>query len=571
MQRRRCANSLWRSCRMPARAMSSSGLTISSAGSQIKTMTSSSLRSGFRTFPRAMPTGSGAAFTTRFAPEAASSSWMPHARSWRGTSFTVRDCPIARARLSSGDSRTVGSFGLSSVRSIPTGSREIFVTTALTRALSRRASSSSTDSADVPSPTWDYSRGARVQAKAVIGTSLGVRRRSCDHRHGRVPAHDPARSHHLMPDVTQPSAVLPASAVSAAVRVEGVTKRFGDTTALDGVDLVVPEGTVFGLLGPNGAGKTTLVRVLATLLDARRRPRRGVRPRRRRDAPVVRELLGLTGQFAAVDEILSGRENLVMFGRLFDLSPARGAPARRRAARALRPRRRRRPPRAHLLRRDAAPARPRLEPADPAADPLPRRAHDGAGSAQPQRDLDDRARARPRGDDAAAHDPVPRGGRRARGPDRRDRPRPGDRRGHRRTSSRSGSAGRSSRSSSPPRPAATRRRPCCRGVGCGEPEPGERADGLTLPAPRNGLELIEDAAAALRHAEIGVSNIALRGSHARRRVPAAHRRAGERERRPSRAAPAAVRAAAARGAADARRAGCSGSTLPTPAGAARRR
>src|SRR4051794_1959353 len=77
---------------------------------------------------------------------------MPHARSRTGTSFTLRDCPIARARLSSGDSRTVGSFGLSSVRSIPTGSREIFVNTALTRALSRRASSSSTDSADVPSP-----------------------------------------------------------------------------------------------------------------------------------------------------------------------------------------------------------------------------------------------------------------------------------------------------------------------------------------------------------------------------------------------------------------------------------
>src|SRR5437588_792983 len=113
-----------------------------------------------------------------------------------------------------------------------------------------------------------------------------------------------------------------------AVRVEGVSKRFGATVALAGVDLVVPEGTVFGLLGPNGAGKTTLVRVLATLLtpDAGRAEVFG------RDvvgdAPAVRDLLGLTGQFAAVDEILSGRENLVMFGRLFDLSPAE---ARRRA------------------------------------------------------------------------------------------------------------------------------------------------------------------------------------------------------------------------------------------------
>src|SRR5436305_14125912 len=113
-----------------------------------------------------------------------------------------------------------------------------------------------------------------------------------------------------------------------AVHVEGLVKRFRETTALAGVDLDVEEGTVFGLLGPNGAGKTTLVRVLATLLlpDAGRAEVFG------RDvvhaAPAVRELLGLTGQFAAVDEILTGRENLVMFGRLFDLSPRAG---RRRA------------------------------------------------------------------------------------------------------------------------------------------------------------------------------------------------------------------------------------------------
>src|SRR5947199_2754911 len=116
---------------------------------------------------------------------------------------------------------------------------------------------------------------------------------------------------------------MSASAPSPpAVSVEGVRKSFGATTALAGVDLVVPEATVFGLLGPNGAGKTTLVRVLATLLtpDAGRAEVLG------RDvmaeAPAVRELLGLTGQFAAVDEILTGRENLVMFGRLFDVPRA---------------------------------------------------------------------------------------------------------------------------------------------------------------------------------------------------------------------------------------------------------
>src|SRR5207248_4495824 len=106
----------------------------------------------------------------------------------------------------------------------------------------------------------------------------------------------------------------------AAVHVEGVVKRFGATLALAGVDLDVEPGTVFALLGPNGAGKTTLVRVLATLLapDAGRAEIFGHDVVH--EAPAVRELLGLTGQFAAVDELLTGRENLQMFGRLFGLS-----------------------------------------------------------------------------------------------------------------------------------------------------------------------------------------------------------------------------------------------------------
>src|SRR4030081_1126857 len=114
-----------------------------------------------------------------------------------------------------------------------------------------------------------------------------------------------------------------------AVHVEGVVKRFGRTNALAGVDLDVADGTVFGLLGPNGAGKTTLVRVLATLLtpDAGRAEVFGLDVVH--EATAVRRLLGLTGQFAAVDEILTGRENLQMFGRLFDLSPEE---ARRRTA-----------------------------------------------------------------------------------------------------------------------------------------------------------------------------------------------------------------------------------------------
>jgi ABC-2 type transport system ATP-binding protein len=113
-----------------------------------------------------------------------------------------------------------------------------------------------------------------------------------------------------------------------AIACEGLRKRFGDTTALDGLDLAVPQGTVHGLLGPNGAGKTTAVRVMATLLrpDSGRAVVAGFDVVRQ--AAQVRARIGLAGQSAAVDEILSGRQNLVMFGRLCHL-PA--AAARRRA------------------------------------------------------------------------------------------------------------------------------------------------------------------------------------------------------------------------------------------------
>ncbi|MFD8983975.1 ATP-binding cassette domain-containing protein [Streptomyces sp. NPDC059564] len=105
-----------------------------------------------------------------------------------------------------------------------------------------------------------------------------------------------------------------------AVEVRGLVKHYGETKALDGVDLDVREGTVLGVLGPNGAGKTTLVRCLSTLItpdagtarvagyDVVRQPRQ------------LRRTIGLTGQYASVDEKLSGRENLYMIGRLLDLS-----------------------------------------------------------------------------------------------------------------------------------------------------------------------------------------------------------------------------------------------------------
>lgn len=112
-----------------------------------------------------------------------------------------------------------------------------------------------------------------------------------------------------------------------AVSVRGLVKHYGDTKALDGVDLDVRQGTVMGVLGPNGAGKTTLVRILSTLLqpdageatvagyDVLRQPRQ------------LRRVIGLTGQYASVDEKLSGWENLYMIGRLLDL-PRKDARAR---------------------------------------------------------------------------------------------------------------------------------------------------------------------------------------------------------------------------------------------------
>jgi ABC transporter DrrB family efflux protein len=294
-----------------------------------------------------------------------------------------------------------------------------------------------------------------------------------------------------------------------AVHVEGVVKRFGATQALAGVDLDVPEATVFGLLGPNGAGKTTLVRVLATLLapDAGRAEVFGRDVVH--DPAGVRELIGLTGQFAAVDEMLTGRENLQMFGRLFDLS---AADARRRANELLerfdladaadRPARtysggmRRRLDLASSLL-----TRPRmlfLDEPTTGLDPRSRNEiwsvvrellHEGttlllttqyleeADQLAEQIAVIDRGRVIAQGTGSELKDRV--GGQilevELMSPAQRERA-----------------------------------RAALAGVGCGDPEPGDRLAQLTLPAPRDGLEMIEDAASALRKADIAVSDLGLR-------------------------------------------------------------
>src|SRR6478609_1084289 len=107
-----------------------------------------------------------------------------------------------------------------------------------------------------------------------------------------------------------------------AIEAEGLVKRYGDTLALDGVDLRAKQGTVLGVLGPNGAGKTTAVRILATLLQADGGSARVGGFDVAKDPQKVRGLIGLTGQFASVDEDLTGMQNLMLIGTLLNMRPA---------------------------------------------------------------------------------------------------------------------------------------------------------------------------------------------------------------------------------------------------------
>src|SRR6516165_2696341 len=294
-----------------------------------------------------------------------------------------------------------------------------------------------------------------------------------------------------------------------AVRVEGVVKRFGATVALDGAGLVVPAGMVFGLLGPNGAGKTTLVRILATLLapDAGRAEVLGHDVAA--EPAAVRELIGLTGQFAAVDELLTGRENLEMFGRLFKLSREEShrragellerfelAPAADRPARTYSGGMRRRLDIASSLL-----TRPQVLFLDEPTTGLdPRSRNEIWAIARELRregttlllttqyleeadQLTDRIAVIDRGTVIAE----------GTGNELKDRV------GGQILEVELSNVGQRDRAQA-----------VLAGVGCGEPEPDERPDRLTLPAPRNGLLLVEEAAAGLRQAQIGVSDIGLR-------------------------------------------------------------
>jgi ABC-2 type transport system ATP-binding protein len=117
-----------------------------------------------------------------------------------------------------------------------------------------------------------------------------------------------------------------------AVEARGLFKIFGDNRAVDGVDMVIPNGCIYGLLGPNGAGKTTIINILATLLNSDAGTVKIFGHDVQHEAHIVRQLISVTGQYAAVDEKLSATENLVIFGMLLGLSRSE---ARKRAAQLL--------------------------------------------------------------------------------------------------------------------------------------------------------------------------------------------------------------------------------------------
>src|SRR5207302_10557647 len=120
----------------------------------------------------------------------------------------------------------------------------------------------------------------------------------------------------------------PNHAARSAVSVTGLRKAYGDKLVRDGVDLTIGEGEIFALLGPNGAGKTTIVRILSTLIPANAGTVTVMGYDLRGEAGAVRGVIGVTGQFSAVDDLLTGEENLLLVGRLLHL------PASERQARA---------------------------------------------------------------------------------------------------------------------------------------------------------------------------------------------------------------------------------------------
>src|SRR5215831_18683118 len=115
-----------------------------------------------------------------------------------------------------------------------------------------------------------------------------------------------------------------AATATTAIAVTGLRKSFGEHLVLDGIDLTVQQGTVFALLGPNGAGKTTMVQILSTLIGADGGEARVAGHDVAREPNAVRAAIGVTGQFSAVDNLLTGEENLLLMADLHHLRRSEG-------------------------------------------------------------------------------------------------------------------------------------------------------------------------------------------------------------------------------------------------------
>ena len=214
------------------------------------------------------------------------------------------------------------------------------------------------------------------------------------------------------------------------VEAHGLTKRFGKVEALAGLDLAVDEGQVVALLGPNGAGKTTFVRTVATLLRSDEGSVCVAGHDVVREADRVRRLLGLAGQHAAVEDAMTGRENLEMVARLY----GQGRRAASDNAAHVLERLGLTGAADRLVRTYSGGMRRRLDLGASlvgrAAAAVARRADDGSGPSQPDRAVGRDSRPRRERHRRVAHDPVPRRGRSSRRPHRDHRPRSGDRRRH---------------------------------------------------------------------------------------------------------------------------------------------
>ena len=301
----------------------------------------------------------------------------------------------------------------------------------------------------------------------------------------------------------------------------------------------VEAGTVLGLLGPNGAGKTTAVRILSTILGPDSGHATILGHDVAKEADAVRRIIGLAGQYAAVDENLTGRENIRMVGRLTHMAgkAVRGAgPTSCWSSFGLTDAGDRRAQ--DLLGWHAPPARPGRRPGGPTARPLPRRAHHRARPPEPAGPVGDDRGPGGRRHHRAAHHPVPRGGRPPGPRHRGGRPRPGHRRGDAGRSSRPIWAPRSSRSPWPT-PTSARQAAPLLGTAVGQ-APARWTASWSSSRWRTGRRSAAEVLRALDAAQVPVAGLAAARAEPRRRLPEPHRSQGRGETDEERAAAAAT-------------------------------